>query len=319
MKGDAVVLVAQTVGARRALAQNLTLRSLLLVGVMGAIAIGGMIFAVRHALAPIGRLEMAIKNRDPLDLTTIDVTAPRELQPFVSEINHFIERLRNRIELMQRFIADAAHQLRTPLTALNGQIDLLSHDQVSDEGRKHLDRIRARVTQLSRLANQLLSHAMVAHRERAVGSSIVDMTELTRRALSEAVPDTLERDILVTFQSSSSRLEIMGDPVNLAEAIKNLIDNAVRHGAPTQIAVHLYREAHYAVIDVADDGPGIPRERWSLVAARFGAASFDAKGSGLGLSIAAAVAAAHRGGLSFKNDAEGRFVAELRFSIDGRN
>lgn len=319
MRGDAVVLVAQTVGARWTLAQNLTLRSLLPVGIMGIIAIGSMIFAVRRALAPIGRLETAIRNRDPLDLTLIDVTAPRELQPFVGEINHFIERLRGRVDLMQQFIADAAHQLRTPLTALNGQVDLLSNDQVSEDGRKHLDRIRVRVAQLSRLANQLLSHAMIAHREQAVATSLVDLTELTRRALGDAVPDTLERDILVTFQSSNGRLEVRGDPVNLAEAIKNLIDNAVRHGAPTAIAVRLYREANCAVIDIADDGPGIPADRWAQVSSRFGAASFDAKGSGLGLSIAAAVAAAHRGGLSFKTASDGKFVAELRFPLEGRS
>ncbi len=92
--------------------RELTLRSLILVGVMGAIAIGGTIFAVRRALAPIGRLEAAIRQRDPLDLTLVSVPAPRELAPFVTEINHFIERLRGRVELMQQFMADAAHQLQ---------------------------------------------------------------------------------------------------------------------------------------------------------------------------------------------------------------
>lgn len=311
MRGDAVVIVAQTVDARRALARELTLRSLILVGVMGAIAIGGTIFAVRRALAPIGRLETAIRQRDPLDLTLVSVPAPRELAPFVNEINHFIERLRGRVELMQQFIADAAHQLRTPLAALNGQVDLLSNDEVSPDARKHLDRIRVRTGQLSRLANQLLSHAMVAHRERAVARSRVDLTELIRRALDEAIPDTLERDILVTLHSPPDPVLIMGDPVNLAEAIKNILDNAVRHGAPSKIQVRLSTGQGLALIAVEDDGPGIPQDQWSRVVQRFGAPSSEGKGSGLGLSIAAEVAAAHGGALAFSGGEAGGFVVTM--------
>jgi two-component system sensor histidine kinase TctE len=311
MRGDAVVIVAQTVDARRALARELTLRSLILVGVMGAIAIGGTIFAVRRALAPIGRLEAAIRQRDPLDLTLVSVPAPRELAPFVTEINHFIERLRGRVELMQQFIADAAHQLRTPLAALNGQVDLLSNDDVGPEARKHLDRIRIRTGQLSRLANQLLSHAMVAHRERAVASSRVDLTELIRRAVDEAIPDTLERDILVTLHSPPEPVLIMGDPVNLAEAIKNILDNAVRHGAPSKIQVRISSGQGMAVIEVEDDGAGIPPDQWSRVVQRFGAPSSDGKGSGLGLSIAAEVAAGHGGELAFSSGEAGGFVVAM--------
>lgn len=318
MRGEAVVVVAQTVEARRALARDLTFRSFILVGVMGAIAIGGTIFAVRRALAPISRLEAAIRQRDPLDLTLVSVSTPRELAPFVAEINGFIERLRGRVELMQQFIADAAHQLRTPLAALEGQVDLLSNDDVTPEGRKHLDRIRVRTGQLSRLANQLLSHAMVAHRERAVARAPVDLTELTRRALDEAIPDTLERDILVTLHAPPDPLIVSGDPVNLAEAIKNIVDNALRHGAPSRITVRLSRRGDRAVVEVEDDGPGIPVAQWARVVQRFGAPSSDGKGSGLGLSITAEVAAAHGGALSFVEKGAFGFVVVLSLTIQGR-
>lgn len=317
MRGDAVVIVAQTVEARKTLARELTLRSLFLVAVMGAIAIGGTIFAVRRALAPIGRLEAAIRQRDPLDLTLFAVPAPRELMPFVAEINRFIDRLRGRVELMQQFIADAAHQLRTPLAALSGQVDLLSNDEVTVEGQKHLDRIRVRTGQLSRLANQLLSHAMVAHRERVVARSIVNLTELTRRALDEAIPDTLERDVLVTLHSPPAPVLLLGDPVNLAEAIKNILDNAVRHGAPSTIWVRLSMRGDMAIVEVEDDGPGIPREQWVRVVQRFGAPSSDGKGSGLGLSIAAEVAAAHGGSISFIEKGANGFVVVMSLVTAG--
>src|SRR5262249_49059193 len=158
----------QTVEARTALTHQLTLRSLFLVIVMAVIAIGGMVFAVRRALAPISRLEAAIRQRGPFNLTTVSTPAPRELAPVVAEVNSFVERLRDRIEYMQQFIADAAHQLRTPLTALNGQVELLSNEDVTPQGRYRLERIRERTGQLARLANQLLSHAMVAHRQQAI-------------------------------------------------------------------------------------------------------------------------------------------------------
>jgi two-component system sensor histidine kinase TctE len=317
MRGDAVVIVAQTVEARKALARELTLRSLLLVGSMGLIAIGGMIFAVRAALAPIARLQAAIGERDPLDLTLVDVSAPRELMPFVDEINRFIDRLRARVDLMQQFIADAAHQLRTPLAGLSGQIDLLAHQDVSPQGRRHLDRIRTRSWQLSRLANQLLSHAMVAHRERTVAGSPVDLAALTRRAMDDAIPDTLDRDLFVALYAPPEPLSIMGDPINLSEAVKNILDNAVRHGARSQIIVRLSSRAGMAVVEVEDDGEGISEDRWHSVIRRFGSTLSGGKGSGLGLSIAAEVAAAHGGSLSFAHGQAG-FVVAMALAMEGR-
>jgi two-component system sensor histidine kinase TctE len=315
MSGEAVVIVAQTVEARTALARQLTLRSLVLVMAMAVLAIGGTILAVRFALAPIARLEAAIRQRDPLDLTLVNVSAPRELTPFVAEINRFIDRLRGRVEFMQQFIADAAHQLRTPIAALNGQVDLLSRGDVGPGGRAQLERIRIRSVQLARLANQLLSHAMIAHRRQAVAAADLDLVELTRRALDEAIPDHLERDVLVTFRPQPERLFVRGDPVNLAEAIKNLVDNAIRHGAPTQILVRLFTRGRMASIEIEDDGPGIPPEKWPRVVQRFGASSSEGKGTGLGLSIAAEVVCAHGGELCFREKGETGFTVVLSIAI----
>lgn len=316
MGGEAVVIVAQTVEARTALARQLTLRSLVLVIAMGAIASAGTILAVRFALAPIGRLEAAIRQRDPLDLTLVDVPAPRELAPFVAEINRFIERLRGRIDFMQHFIADAAHQLRTPIAALNGQVDLLSRDDVGERGQAHLERIRVRSVQLARLANQLLSHAMIAHRRQAVAASEFDLVELIRRALDEAIPDVIERDIMVTFHPPREHLPVHGDPVSLAEAVKNVVDNAVRHGAPSQLLVRLAARGGLAAIEVEDDGPGIPPSAWPRVVERFGTASSDGKGSGLGLSIAAEVASAHGGALTFREKGEAGFTVVISIALN---
>lgn len=316
LRGDAVVIVAQTVSARDALARQLTLRSVFLVVVMSLIALGGMIFAVRRALAPIGRLEQTIRQRDPLDLSRIDTPAPRELAPFVSEINSFVERLRGRIDHMQQFVGNVAHQLRTPITALNGQVELLSGIKVAPDVRRRLDRISVQSGQLARLANQLLSQAMVSHRKEVVAASRFDLTDLVRRAVDDSVPDT-GRDILVTLQPPPEPLLIDGDPVNIAEAIKNVIDNAVRHGALTAIRVRLFARHDMAIVEIEDDGQGISEENWPLAAQRFGLPSNNPNGSGIGLSIASEVAAAHRGGVAFRHDPTG-FVVTLSFSLEHR-
>jgi two-component system sensor histidine kinase TctE len=317
LRGDAVIIVAQTVEARAALARELTLRSLFLVGAMSFIAIGGMILAVRRALAPIGRLEKTIRQRGPHDFTKIETPTPRELVPFVTEINNFVERLHGRIEMMQRFIANAAHQLRTPITALDGQVELLKTDDISPAGRQHLERIRERAHQLARLASQLLSHAMVSHRDEAIAAVEFDVVPVVRHAVDEAVPDT-GRDILVSLYLPQAPLPVRGDPVNVAEAIKNIVDNAVRHGAASQIRLSIFDRQEKVVVEVEDDGPGIPEKDWPLVAQRFGLPSSDGTSSGLGLSIAGEVATAHGGGLTFRKGDVG-FVVALTFATKREN
>jgi two-component system, OmpR family, sensor histidine kinase TctE len=298
VQGRVDVVVAQTTEARTALARELTLRAVALIIVMSVLALGGAVFAIRYALRPIGRVGAALRDRDPHDVTLITVSMPRELRPFVSATNEFITRLRGRMDLMQQFIADAAHQIRTPLTALKSQLQLLSRQPMDLKGLQHLTRVQERVDHLSRLANQLLSHAMVNHRAGAVPFEPIDVVEVVRRAIREAVPETLDRDVFTSLELPPGAVTIAGDAISLKEAVKNVIDNAVRHGAPTQLTLRVRQELKTVEIEVEDDGPGIPPELWPQVTERFGAPSPG--GSGLGLSIAADVLAAHGGSLSFR-------------------
>src|SRR5262249_54917761 len=110
-------------------------------------------------------------------------------------------------------------------------------------------------------------------------------------------------------------LMLNGDPVNIAEAIKNVVDNAMRHGASTEIRVRVFQKDGVAVVEVEDDGPGIAPEKWPLVLQRFGMSSKEGRGSGLGLSIAAEVTAAHGGTLDFRQDGEIGFVVVMTFGL----
>jgi two-component system, OmpR family, sensor histidine kinase TctE len=310
--GRVDIVVAQTTEARAALARQLTLRATILVAVMSVLALGGTVFAIRRALQPIDRLSAALAERDPNDTSLVEVETPRELKPFVTAINVFISRLKARMDLMQQFIADAAHQFRTPLTALNAQIELLSHRVDDPQAQHHLSRMQARTAQLSRFANQLLGHAMVRHRAGAVPFAPVDVAETVRRALREAMPETLGRDVLTTLELPPEPVEISGDAVSLKEAVKNIIDNALRHGAPSRLALRVKASDDCVEIEIEDDGPGIPRQAWPDVVRRFGLPS--ASGSGLGFAIAADVATHHDGKLAFRERGASMFAVIIRLA-----
>jgi two-component system sensor histidine kinase TctE len=237
LSGWAHVIVAQTTEARRALAAELTTRAILLVVIMSVMALAGTALAIRYALQPVWRLGAALNRRDSQDLKPIEVDMPREMRPFVGSINHFMGRLERRVSQLERFIADAAHQIRTPLTALTAQVDLLGQDKLGPEARQHLERVRQRAEELARLTNQLLSHAMVIHRADAVRLAPVNLVDIARRAFRAAVPITLSPDIIVSFEADESDPKVLGDAVSLREAIVNVIDNALRHGTLSRLEV----------------------------------------------------------------------------------
>ncbi len=185
--GFAAVVVAQTREARSGLARALTVKASLMVLAMSALALGAVAVAVRAALRPLRAIEGVLAARGPNELQPLGLAAPREIHLLVASIDHFMGRLSGHVAVMKRFIADAAHQIRTPLTALSAQLDLLSRE--TDEGRRRdqLARIRARTAELGHLTNQLLNHAMVIHRARSVAFDPVDVAGLARRTLIEAV------------------------------------------------------------------------------------------------------------------------------------
>ncbi len=310
------VTLAQTRLARLELARDLTLKSVLLVLGMSLLARVALLLALRVALRPLREVQAAIAARDPKDLRPVQIEAPREVTMLIDSINHFLGRLGERINGMERFIADAAHQIRTPLTALAAQVDLLSTETRADRRRHQLARVHERIEQLGRLTSQLLSHAMVIHRREVVALTPVDLVTVGRAALAEAVPLSLDRDIRVVFESEEPELFVRGDRVSIGEVIANAVHNAVKHGAPGLVAVRLRRDGADAVVDVADDGPGIPEATWDVVVKPFVRGDGPASGSGLGLAIVADVVTAHGGGLTFSRSEDGLFVVSLRFPLE---
>lgn len=298
--GWAHVLIAQTTEARQALTTELTTRALILVIIMSLLALAGTVLAVRYSLRPLDVLGVTLRRRDSQDLTPLAVDVPRELAPFVDSINHFMRRLDERLKLLQRFIADSAHQIRTPLTALSAQVSLIDEDSLSETDRRHLSRVRNRTNELARFTTQLLNHAMVIHRFDSAQLSPLDLTDVARKAFRAAVPITIDPDTVVSFEAPDETLTILGDGLSLREAIVNIIDNSLRHGTLSKLEVRVTRRGDFGLVEVEDDGPGIPPSDWAHVTQRFVSSKSGEGSSGLGFAIASEVAGALKGALSFR-------------------
>ena len=298
--GWASVTLAQTRRAREAMTQGLTTKAMVVILGMGALALLGTLVAVRQALAPLVRVERAIAARDPQDLRPLDLDAPPEIHTLLSAINAFMARLDTHIRQMQRLIGDAAHQIRTPLTALTLQLDLMQAAPSEAARAQHLERVQDRAAQLGRLATQLFDHAMVVHRSGVVRFEAVDLTALARQVLLSLEP--LAGTVSLGLDAPETSLEIVGDKVSLREALSNLIHNGLRHGAQEMLDVTLRRDGAMVLVEIRDDGPGIPHARWAHVREAFHSRPEDQRGAGLGLAIADQVAQAHGGTLSFRQE-----------------
>lgn len=296
--GWATIVLAQTTNARTALARDLTLKALGVIAVMSVLALLAVGFAIQFALKPLTRIEREIAGRRPDDLRPLQTEPPVEIRNLVLAIDDFMRRLSDRMAVMQRFIADAAHQIRTPLAALDAQVEMLSNAKAPGRRAEHLARVRDRTTQLARLTSQLLDHAMVIHRADAARAAPVDLNELAKSVLAKAVPLSLPREVDIAFEPAPSVPVIAGDAVSLREALTNLIDNALVHGARSRLVVAVGEEREAAWIEVRDDGEGFDPATAEKLVAPFEKGESSA-GSGLGLSIAAQAARAHGGSLAF--------------------
>ena len=183
--GTVDVVVGQTTRARDALAREITRSALLGVGLVGLLMAGLAAFAIRSALAPLRRIEAGLAAREPRDLTPLDVAVPREIGALVGTINRFMARQARQFEIMRNLIADASHQLRTPVAAMRAQAELAADEPEPARQRAIVARIHARAVGLSRLTDQLLNHALVIHRADAAPHDPVDLRTIAIRIVEE--------------------------------------------------------------------------------------------------------------------------------------
>jgi two-component system, OmpR family, sensor kinase len=302
---DQVVQVAQPMSARRELAASMALRTivpLLVVAPLLALFIG---YGVTRGLAPVARLAAAVGKRVPGGLAPIDEAGlPDEVRPLAQALNGLLSRLDRALGAQRAFIADAAHELRTPLAAVHLQAQLAERAGSETERHAALTEMRAGLTRATHLVEQLLTLAReepgVAERRFAP----VNLAELARSVVADQSAIAAARDVDLgiaggTADSSGTvPVVVDGDASALRALLSNLVDNAVRYTPPGgRVDVTVENNDSDAVVAVRDSGPGIPASERARVFDRFYRAPApgmaDVPGSGLGLAIVKRIAERH--------------------------
>jgi len=250
-----------------------------------------------RGLRPLERLRQRIRDRRPDDLAPINLqTVPEELHPIVAAFNDMMERLQANLDAQQRFISAAAHQLKTPLTGLETQIDLALQEKDAAQLPDYLQRISAGVERASHLTYQLLAlaRAEASHDRAAREKETVDLGALTREVAMQCAPRALARNIDLGFEADDAPMEIRGAPLLLREMIDNLVDNAIKYTPPYGTVTVRLRRGPEWIVEVEDDGIGIAAEERGQIFDRFyRVLGTAADGSGLGLAIVKEIADLH--------------------------
>jgi two-component system, OmpR family, sensor histidine kinase TctE len=292
-----LVQVAETLNKRRILANEILL-GMLLPELLLILVVGMIIwFGVERALRPLAALQKEIGSRSHRDLSPLpEQTAPDEVRALVRAMNDLLARLSEALSSQQRFIADAAHQLRTPLAGLKTQTELALRQDAPAEIHRTLLQLNTATGHTTHLVNQLLSLARAEPgNSRAQALQAIDLNELAREITSEWVPHALERNIDLGFDASPQAPCIEGDTLLLKEMLRNLLDNAIRYTPPGgQVTVRVTAQNNKAQLSVEDNGPGVPAVERERVFERFyRLLGTGAEGCGLGLAIVREIAASH--------------------------
>jgi two-component system sensor histidine kinase TctE len=306
----ALVQVAETLHQRRRLAWELVADvlwpQLLLVAITGLV----VWFGVSRGLAPLQRLRGQLASRSHLDLGPMPLAdVPAEVRPLVQEVNGLMARLARTFDFQNRFVADAAHQLKTPVSGLKAQIELALRETEPQRVQHSLAQLATSVDRLSRLVRQLLSLA----RNEPGALDTVDLQPLDLHAFAlevsmEWVPHAIKRNIDLGYEGAGMPLVIAADRDRLRELINNLIDNAIRYSEPGgRVTVRTAAGGQdHVQLSISDDGPRIPVEERARIFERFHRLlGTPEDGSGLGLAIVSEIATLHRARITLEEDTDG--------------
>jgi len=308
-RGTALIQVAERVTARDEFARLIIARMIVPQGFLILFAGVAVWYGVGRGLAPLSALRREIENRSMRDLSALpEEKAPREVRPLIHAINDLLARLGAAIATQQRFIADAAHQLRTPVAGIKTQTELALRQTQPDEVQASLKQLHNATDQTARLVNQLLSLARAEPvAGRGQNSMPLDLVELARETTTEWVPRAIARGIDLGFDSPLANARCEGDAFMLKEMLNNLLDNAIRYTQPGgQVTVRVSPGLRSLVLTVEDNGPGIPEAERGRVFERFHRVlGSGADGCGLGLAIVREIALSHGGTASVTSGANG--------------
>jgi two-component system sensor histidine kinase TctE len=312
------VQVAETLHKRNRLVGEILVAELIptLLIACGAIALAWL--GVARGLIPLEHLRLELLRRAPRDLRPLpDAAIPVEIAPVANAFNRLLDRLGDANTMQQRFLANAAHQLRTPLAGLQMHLELLLREELPASVRAELQRMHGATGRASRLANQLLALAKAESTPAPDDEfAVVDLRSIASDAADRWAQRAHQLQIDLGFELATT--VIAGDPILLPEMLDNLIDNALRYTpAGGSVTVRTVRNGDTPLLSVEDTGPGIPAsERHKVLERFYRMAGTPGEGSGLGLAIVQEVVARHSGVLDIE-DAGAPGGTRIRISFPG--
>jgi two-component system sensor histidine kinase TctE len=312
--GTIRIQLGQTTRARQALAGEISLRAVQLVAVLFLIALLLVSAGIWMTLQPLERLNRALAQRSPVDLSPLELTVPREISRLVQTLNHLMQQLGGTLNRLQRFTSEAAHQIRTPLAGLRSQAQNARAEEDETLRWRQLDRVIESADRLSDTVDQLLKQAVLTHRLRSEQDERVALDELVPEVCRELAVPALERGVKLAYDGPAG-VDLKGNRFALKQMIQNLVENAIRYSEPgSDVQVTLQRDGNGVLLSVADRGPGIPDAEKPLVFERFYRSPGNSRsGSGLGLAIAEEVAGHHRASLRLKDNVPRGLIVEVHF------
>lgn len=300
-----VVQVAETLAKRTLLSREFQTGVILPQMLIIVLATFIVWFGIGKSLAPLKRLQKAVSERSHLDLSPLSGDAiPAEVQPLIHAINDLMARLSEVLDVQNRFIADAAHQLRTPLAGLKTQIELALRQNDPANALASLKSLHASTDRMTRLVSQLLALARnEPNAQQAIRKDSIDLGVLASNITMDWVPRALDKQIDLGYEAPAAAVTLYGDAARIKDLLDNLIDNAVRYTPSNgRITVSVFTGQGRVHLVVSDNGPGIPPEHRERVFERFySVLGHGSDGSGLGLAIVREIARMHHGEVSIES------------------
>lgn len=308
------VVLAQTQDALSVTLDQITRNAALFGAGFFALAVLLSIWASSTTIGQLKRLTDSVTRRGPQDLSSFEKPVPAEMSPLVISLNSLMGRLDHSLSQSEDFIAEAAHRVRTPLATVRSYAEATLQRVDKKENREAMRSMIRAIDESSRAAGQLLDHAMITFRADHLDRQDIDLVELVYDLVLRLTPIAEMKDLELNF-SSDEKASYSGDPVLIQNAVRNLIDNALKYSPREgRVEVSVTASAHIE-INVCDGGQGFPSNQIEMLAVRFtrGDNASGTIGSGLGLTIAKDVAMAHNGELKLSNRPEGGACATLLF------
>ncbi|MBO9449855.1 sensor histidine kinase [Tropicibacter sp. R16_0] len=303
---DVQIFLAQTQDALSETLDQISRNAALLGVGFFTLAAALSLWATSATIGQLGKLTTSVTRRGPQDLRPFTKPVPREMVPLVSSLNSLVGRLDQSLTQSEDFIAEAAHRVRTPLATVRSYAEATLQRVDKEENREAMRSMIKAIDESSRAAGQLLDHAMITFRADHLERDAIDLAELVSDLAQRLTPIAEMKDLSILLRGDP-QVPYSGDPVLLQNAVRNLIDNAMKYGPADSTIEITVSGIPRPRIMVCDQGPGFPENEIETLTTRFqrGANAADSIGSGLGLTIAQDVAMAHGGDIHLENRPEG--------------